>query len=74
MDKDKNSSKDKDLEKSNAEQKNTIATLENELKKTEDPNAGPKVIQKGAQVHPKYEKNTKKIAATIQKETVAVKA
>ena len=73
MGKDDNSSKDKNLEKTNAEQKNTIATLENELKKTEDPNAGPKVIQKGAQVHPKYEKNNKKIAATIQKETVAVK-
>jgi len=74
MDKDKNSSKNKDLEKTNVEQENTIATLKNELKKTEDPNAGPKVIQKGYQVHPKYEKNTKKIPATIQKETVAVKA
>ncbi len=76
MGKDDNSSKDnssKDLEKTNADQANKIATLENELKKKEDPNAGPKIIQKGSQIHPKYQKNDKKIAATIPKKVVAPK-
>ncbi len=59
----------KDLEKTNSEQANKIATLENEIKKTQDPNAGPKIIQKGAQVHPKYQRNNKKIAATLPKVT-----
>jgi len=77
MDKDKNSSKDdsskdKDLEKTNAEQANTIAALKNEVKKSEDPNAGPKIIQKGTQVHPKYQKNNIKIPATIPKELLAL--
>jgi len=74
MGKDDDSSKDKDLVKKNAEQENTIATLENEIKKNEDPNAGPKIIQKGAQTHPKYQRNNKKIAATIPKKVVAKKA
>ena len=71
--KDKNSSKDKDLQKTNADQANTIATLKNELKKQEDPNAGPKIIQKGHQIHPKYQRNNIKIPATIPKKTVAAK-
>lgn len=72
-DKNKNSSKEKDLKKTNAEQENTIAVLENELKKKEDPNAGPKIIQKGSQVHPKYQRNNQKIAATIPKKVIAAK-
>lgn len=64
MGKDENSS---DLKKENSEQANKIATLENEIKKTSDPNAGPKIIQKGNQVHPKYQKNTETVAATIPK-------
>lgn len=67
MGKDDNSSKN--LERTTAEQANKIATLENELKKTQDPNAGPKIIQKGAQLHPKYQRNNKKIAATLPKVT-----
>lgn len=66
MDKDNSS---KDLEKTNAEQANTIATLKNEAKKNQDPNAGPKIIQKGSQLHPKYQRNNKKIAATLPKVT-----
>ena len=73
MGKDDNSSKDKDLKKTNAEQANTIATLKNELKKKEDPNAGPKIIQKGAQIHPKYRRNNIKIAGTIPKKVTAPK-
>jgi len=46
MTKDDNSSKGIELEKTNAEQANKIATLENELKKSGDPNAGPRIIQK----------------------------
>jgi len=63
-----NSSDDSDLKKTNAEQANTIATLENEKKKLDDPNAGPRIIQKGNQAHPKYQKNKKQIPATIPKE------
>ena len=55
------------LEKTNADQANTIARLENEVKKKGDPNAGPKIIQKGDQLHPKYQKNKKQIPATISK-------
>ena len=49
------------------EQANTIARLENEIRKQGDPNATPKIIQKGSQVHPKYQRNNNKIAATIPK-------
>ncbi len=62
----KENSSDK-LEKKNAEQANKIATLENEAKKNADPNEGPKVIQKGNQIHPKYQKNNKTILATLPK-------
>ena len=65
------SSNNSKLERKNAEQANKIATLENEVKKNSDPNAGPKIIQKGAQLHPKYQRNNKKIAATIPKVTPA---
>lgn len=71
MGRDDNSSKN--LEKINSEQANKIATLENEIKKTQDPNAGPKIIQKGAQLHPKYQRNNVKIAATIPKKVTAAK-
>lgn len=50
------------------EQENKITTLEKELEKSTDPNAKPRVIQKGNQVHPKYQKNNKTISATIPKE------
>ena len=63
-----NSSDNSNLEKQNAEQANTIATLQNEKKKNEDPNAKPLVIQKGSQLHPKYQRNKIKIAATLPKE------
>jgi len=53
------------LEKTAENQANTIAKLENEIKKISDPNKDPRVIQKGKQIHPKYERNKKKIAATI---------
>jgi len=62
------SAKDTNLEKQNAEQMNTIATLQNELEKKNDPNAKPIVIQKGSQLHPKYQRNKIKIAATLPKE------
>lgn len=57
-----------DLQKTNDDQANVIATLEEERKKTEDPNAGPRVIKKGNQAHPKYQRNNQKISATIPKE------
>lgn len=71
MGRDDNSSKN--LEKTNSEQANEIATLKNEIKKHEDPNAGPKIIQKGAQLHPKYQRNNVKIAATIPKKVTAAR-
>ena len=55
-----------DLQKQIDEQSNTIARLENDLKKLGDSNATPRIIQRGNQVHPKYEKNSKKVAATLQ--------
>ena len=55
------------LEKTSQNQANTIAKLENEIKKLTDPNAEPRIIQKGQQVHPKYIKNKKVIAATLPK-------
>lgn len=65
---DKDSSeKIKQLEKTAEDQANTIAKLENEIKKLGDPNKNPKIIQKGSQVHPKYQKNKNKISATIPK-------
>ena len=69
MAKDKdNSSKIKDLEKTTEDQANTIAKLENEIKQVSDPNKTPKIIQKGTQKHPKYQRNKTQISATIAKE------
>ncbi len=67
-DKEDSSKKISELEKKSSDQANTIAKLENEIKKLGDPNAEPRIIQKGKQVHPKYQKNSKTIAATIPKE------
>ncbi len=50
--------------------KNTIATQKNELDKLGDPNAEPRIIRRGNQKHPKYEKNTIKVAATLPKPVV----
>lgn len=47
--------------------KNENATLKDEAAKTKDPNAKPRTIKKGNQVHPHYQKNNKRIAATIPK-------
>lgn len=66
--KEDSSKKIAELEKAAYNQANTIAKLENEIKKLGDPNAEPRIIQKGKQVHPKYQKNTKTIAATLPKE------
>ena len=55
------------LQKKSEDQANTIATLKNEVKKLGDPNADPRIIQRGNQVHPKYLKNKVKVAATLQK-------
>ncbi len=63
-----NSSKIKDLEKTAEDQANTIAKLENEIKQVSDPNKTPKIIQKGTQKHPKYQRNKIQIPATIPKE------
>ena len=63
-----------ELEKNADEQANTIAKLENDIKKLGDPNKSPKIIQKGNQKHPKYEKNNKKIAATLPKENLEPKS
>jgi len=70
----KNSSGNIDLEKQLDSQANTIAKLENEIKKLGDPNKSPKIIQKGQQKHPKYQKNNTKITATLPKKTIPVKA
>ena len=67
MDKDNSSKKISELEKASQNQTNTIAKLENEIKKLNDPNAEPRIIQKGSQRHPKYQRNNKKIAATLPK-------
>lgn len=64
----KNSSGNPELEKEVEKQSNTIARLENDLKRLGDPNSKPRIIQKGNQVHPTYVKNTDKIAPTIPKE------
>lgn len=57
----------KDLQKTSDNQANTIAKLENDIKKLGDSNASPRIIQRGNQVHPKYQKNTTKVAATLPK-------
>ncbi len=49
------------------EQENKIARLENDIKKLGDKNAGPRVIQKGNQKHPEFQKNDIVIPATIPK-------
>lgn len=58
----------KQLQKTSDNQANTIARLENDLKKLGDSNASPRIIQRGNQVHPKYQKNKIKVAATLPKE------
>jgi len=50
------------------DQANTIARLENDIKKLGDVNASPRIIQRGNQKHPKYVSNNDKISATIAKE------
>jgi len=59
------SNKIEELQKTAESQANTIAKLENEIKKISDPNKDPRVIQKGKQKHPKYQRNNEKIPATI---------
>ncbi len=61
-DKKENSSNDKiqDL-------KNENETLKDEVAKNNDPNAKPRTIKKGNQVHPKYQKNTDKVVAVLPK-------
>ncbi len=61
-----NSSELKALQKTSDDQANTIARLENDIKKLGDSNASPRIIQKGNQKHPKYQKNAVKVAATLQ--------
>ncbi len=69
MGKDDDSSKKiEELEKTSSEQANTIARLENEIKKLGDVNATPRIIQKGKQVHPRFESNNIKTPATIPRE------
>jgi hypothetical protein len=62
-----NNSKLETLQKKSEEQANTIARLENDIKKLGDSNSSPRIIQRGNQLHPKYEKNTIKVAATLPK-------
>jgi hypothetical protein len=69
MAKDEDSSKKiTELQKTSESQANTIARLENEIKKLGDVNSSPRIIQKGKQKHPKYQRNKKTIAATLPKE------
>jgi len=65
---DKNSSEVDKLKKTTEAQANEITFLKNEIKKLGDPNAEPRIIQRGNQVHPKYERNKIKIPATLPKE------
>ncbi len=67
MAKDDNSSNTSELQKTIENQANDIAKLENEVKKISDPNKTPKIIQKGNQRHPKFQKNTIQVSATIPK-------
>lgn len=62
------SKKIEELEKTSSEQANTIARLENEIKKLGDVNASPRIIQKGNQRHVKFQKNNIRTPATIPKE------
>lgn len=68
MAKDDNSSEFEKLQKQVEDQANTIAKLENEIKKLGDTNATPRIIQKGNQKHPKFVKNKTQVSATILKE------
>ena len=69
MGKDKhNSSEIEELQKTAEQQANTIAKLENEIKQLGDPNKTPKIIQKGSQKHPKYQRNKIQVTATLPKE------
>ena len=63
-DKSETKTKDSDIVQKQA---NEIETLKNEVAKKNDPNAKPRTITKGDQVHPKYQKNNIKIAATLPK-------
>ena len=62
-----NSSEIEELQKTAEGQANTIAKLENEIKQLGDPNKTPKIIQKGSQKHPKYQRNKIQIPATLPK-------
>lgn len=62
----KNNSALESLQKTSDDQANTIAKLENEIKKLGDSNSSPRIIQRGKQRHPKYTKSLQKVAATIQ--------
>ena len=68
-----NASKITQLEKTTEKQANTIAKLENEIKKLSDPNAEPRIIQRGNQKHPQYRKNKVRVAATLPKENLPTK-
>lgn len=57
-----------ELTENNINNSNTIARLENDLERLGDPNSKPRVIQKGNQKHPRYVKNTDKIAPILPKE------
>ena len=63
-DKSETKTKDSDIVQKQA---NEIETLKNEVAKNKDPNAKPRTITKGDQVHPVYRKNNIKIAATLPK-------
>ncbi len=58
------------LQKTSENQANTIARLENDIEKLGDANAAPRIIQRGNQIHPKYRKNSIKVAATIPKKPI----
>ena len=70
MGKGDDSSKISGLQKTVDNQANTIAKLENDMKKLGDVNATPRIIQKGNQRHPHFVKNKLKTVATITIETL----
>jgi len=75
MGKDDNSSKKiEELQKTADQQANTIAKLENEIKKLGDVNASPRIIQRGKQRHPKFVSNNIKTPATLPKEEPVTKS
>ena len=72
MGKDESSKKIEELQKTAEDQANTIARLENEIKKLGDVNATPRIIQKGKQTHPKFVSNNIRTLATLPKEEPAL--